>query len=384
MPTPVSPLPSAFTLSAVQTGKQVSSAHLLRLASECSFLGGYNLQSIVCAEILPRNTARVNLNTLTPWNIPFTYFRSPGAQVVCVIVTLTTGYSATGKVKVTVNLPSGATWVVHNGLDGSVTRNWPPGGRVAVDEIVGFIDVTGLTAGAQSNFSIQTDLVTTTGVSSGVARARAFEVPLSASDVSADPTEPLLEQASTLYPNRLIDGGSSSPRGLARLAYLMDKYRSGFRPHIQLCGVESANNAATATNPHWHRESTADGVIEWQYNTTGVHDIGTRFCVRNLYGVGVGALSHPYTLCVRYKTNANVNDAQLTINAVAQGGGATTISTVCALPKTNNVWTWATFTPSIPGDGVGGLVKVNYTAKGGNAGGESVQFSCLALIDTQP
>jgi len=217
-------------------------------------------------------------------------------------------------------------------------------------------------------------------VSQGILRLTILEVPLASSNVTADPAEPILEQAWTLSPNRLVDGGPSSPRGLNRLAYLMDQYRTGFRPHIQIAGIESSNNGATATNPHWHRDGTF-GPLEWQYNVTGAHDPRFRFQVRNLYGVGAGAPDQTYTLHVRYKTSGATAGI---LGAYVSGVGGTALASQdTALAATSNVWTWETRSITVPADGTGGLVQVYFDCTAGGSG-QVLQVANITLVDSNP
>lgn len=380
MPTPVNRVPTNFALSGVQVGNPVSSAHLLRWAEECSFNGGFNTQAILAMNLKPRAAARTQLKNLGAYKVPFVYYRSPGARILAVVVSIAPGTVDTGStVTLAMTLPSGAAWVEANGLDGSVNFRFPPDGRVAQGEVVGYLDVSGVTASTATFGSLNVTLNTGT-VSQGILRLTILEVPLASSNVTGVPSEPILEQAWTLSPNRLVDGGPSSPRGLNRLAYLMDQYRSGFRPHIALSSIESTQNTAAATNPHWYREG-GFGALEWQYNVTGAHDPRFHFQVRNLYGVGAGAASQTYTLHVRYKTSGAVGG---TLGTYLAGVGGTALGVQdTTLGATSNVWTWTSRTVTVPADGTGGLVQMYFDCNSGGAG-NVLQIANITLVDSEP
>lgn len=380
MPTPVNQVPTNFTLAQVQVSNPISSAHLLRLAEECSFNGGHNLHVVASVNVHNRAPARVQLFNMTQYSLPFVYYRHPGARVLCAVVKLAPGYSTAGTIELNVTLPSGATWLQANGLDSTVQHRYPPTGRVGEREIVGFIDVSGVTAATATFGSLTAKANVVQGISRLITSFQLFEVPLASSNVSGDPTEPMLEQAWTLHPNRLIDGGSSSPRGLTRLAHLMDAYRSQVKKHAQLIGIESTDNTGTTTNPHWHRETNTYGQLEWQYNQ-GTHDAKHRLIVRNLYGVGAGAAAHPYTLHFRYKTTGGTG-GNLRIYPGGVGGAAA-VATTKALAATTNVWTWDSVAVNIPADGTGGLVEYRFEVQGGGAG-HLMQFSNFTLVDMLP
>ena len=70
MPTPVNRVPTNFSLTGVQVGNPVSSAHVLRWAEECSFNGGYNVQSILALNLKPRAAARTQLEALGAYSVP--------------------------------------------------------------------------------------------------------------------------------------------------------------------------------------------------------------------------------------------------------------------------------------------------------------------------
>jgi hypothetical protein len=379
MPTPVNPTPTGFQLEAVQVGNPASSAHFLRWAEECSFNGGYNLHCVADCNIKGRK-----VNVLGAYSLPFVYYRSPGAHVLAVVVSLAPGYGTTSNVTLNMTLPTGATWLVANGLDGSSPSpfRYPPVGRVSQGEIVGYILVTGCAVATHLEGSLD---VTMNGpaASQAINRFRVFEVPLAAIDPTGDVTAPALEQAWTMAPNRIIDGGSGSPRGVKRLAYLMDTYRSKFKKHIAIVGVQSTNNAGPTTNPHWHRDNTSYGDLEWQYNADALHNPHFRFETRNLYQDGA---NHTYNWHCLYKTSSNTVDSSIRayINAI---GGTTQGAQTMGLPHTNNVWTWATpKAVTVPTDGTRNLCEVYFDAKSGSAGtgGAGLQIAYLGLVDMEP
>jgi hypothetical protein len=380
MPTPVNNTPTGFQLEAVQVGNPVSSAHLLRLAEECSFNGGYNLHCVCDFNLKARNTARVAVSALGAFSLPFVYYRSPGAQVLAVVVTLAAGYGTTSSVGLNMTLPSGASWLVANGLDGSAPSpfRYPPVGRVNQTEIIGFMRVDSCSVATILHGSL--DVTMTAAVSQSINRFRVFEVPLATIDPTGDPTAPALEQASQLSPNRIVDGGSTSPRGLKRLAYLMDTYRTKFSKHVALVGLESTNNAGATTNPHWHRDTTSYGALEWQYDINASHDPHFKFENRDLYQDGANTT---WQLHCRYKTSSNTLDSSLRayINGI---GGTTQGAQTMNLPHTNNVWTWATAKAvTVPTDGTRNLCELYFDAKSGTsgAGGAGLQISNLTLVE---
>lgn len=370
MSNPVSPNPTGFSLVAVQVDNPVGAASVGRLAEECSFHGGYNVHVVGTANVHERTAPRALLANIGNYAIPFAYYRSPGAQVLAVVVCLAApsiAYIPTGDtLTLTVTVPNGATWLAANGLDGSRSFLYPPSNRVAQTEIVGYLDVSGVAPGAPTFVYIRCTSTASSGaISRMISRVQLTEVPLVHSNVSTDPTEPHLEQAWTLHPNRIIDGGADSPRGFQRLAHLMDTYRLGFIKHFQLPGTESATSGDTATTPHWHRSQTASGYgpLEWAYNTAGCPDPAWRFTTRDLYGAGAPA--QDWDMWVRYKTTSNTLPASLRL-LVAGVGGAAAVAQDLALPATGGQWAWATRRVSVPTDGTGGLTEAVVWADSGS------------------
>ena len=383
MGTPVNPYPSRFDVAAVQTGQIVSSAGTSRIAEVCNFLGGYCLGIVADTALQARAVGRTQVSTLTPWRYPLVYYRHPGAQIMAVVVVLSPGFSATGKCSVSVTLPAGATWLEANGLDGSRNFTWPPTGRVARGEIVGYVDVTGCAVSSALYFSVESTHVTTNGISEGVLKLTCFEVAQGSANPTGDPSEPFLEAASLYSPNRITDGGASSPRGFARIAGLLDSYRTGFKPTAALIGLESADNTVTATNPHWHRVGAGYGALEWQFATALAFDVKLYGQARNLYAVGVGAGTQTRDIHIRYKTTG-ANAGGLKLFATAIGGGATALAAqTVALAATANVWTWKTASVNIPADGAAGLFQCTFTADCGAVAVDPIQFANLSLVDTQ-
>ena len=181
MGTPVTQAPSAFFLASVRTGEPVNVASVSRLAEEIAFLVGHNLVKAGEALCPVRPSARVQLEGLAfSTHVPYT--RSPGAQVIRVCVELHDSNEIGDSQTVAATLPSGASWIDAAGLDGSVTFYNPPAGRTSPREIVGWADVSGVTASLTHVVTVAT---TPTSKGAGVRRVSVHEAPLSSLAVSA-------------------------------------------------------------------------------------------------------------------------------------------------------------------------------------------------------
>lgn len=380
MATPVTQAPSAFLLASVRTGEPVNVASMSRLAEEIAFLNGHNLVKAgeAYCPVRPSAGGRVQLEGLAfSTHVPYT--RSPGAQVIRVCVELHDSNEIGDSQTVATTLPSGASWIDAAGLDGSVTFYNPPAGRTSPREIVGWADVSGVTASLTQVVTIAT---TPTSKGAGVRRVTVHESPLSAIGVNA--TEPGWDAAATRATRPVIDGGSSSPRGTQRLFHCLDAARSSWRQHLTLSGVESSNTAAAATTPHWHREASTEGVIEWLM-TNGVNDPCWYLQARDLY-TGTAAA---WKLRVRYRTS---DAATCEVKIYHQGGAITSRAwsgagaegnTALSLSGTSGSWAWATATAvSLPVDGTDALVRIRFTAKGPGAG-QLLSIACIDLREDE-
>jgi hypothetical protein len=279
---------------------------------------------------------------------------------------LAPGNETTKTLAITVALPTGATWIEANGLDGTTNFRFPAFGRVAQTEIVGFMDVSAVSTAAALYSSCTITYSGGAPSSEGFATLNIAEVPL-ADFVSSEPAEPFLEQASCLSPNPIVDGlvsgsTSSTPRGSRRLWWLLDKYRNGFHRHMPFIGVESTDNTAAATNPHWYREANASyGYLDWQYNGNGLfYGYRSYTIARNLYGVGVGATAQTWQVHIRYKTSTTTG---ANLGLYLEPALAPTTRQVVALPQTNNVWTWLTTTVTAPLTATSGEVYFYFDAQ---------------------
>lgn len=373
MSTPVVQAPSAFFLHGVRTGEPVGIGTVARWAEEVAFLAGHNIVKVGEAYCPNRPAGHTALEGLTfTTHVPYT--RSAGAHVVRLCVEIHSSEEIGESQTVTVTLPSGAAWVHHNGLDGSVTLYNPPAGRTAPREVVAWVDVSGVTASLTHVFSVAT---TPSSKGAGVRRVSVHEAPLSSLAVSA--AEPGWDAAATRASRPVIDGGASSPRGTQRLFHCLDAARAQWRQHLTLSGVESADTTGTGTTPHWSRESSSYGAIDWLV-PSGVGDPSWYFQLRDLYA----GVASPWAFRARYRTSdattcgLRVYHQGGAITAGAWVGAGAETSTVLSLPGTSGAWAWATAAAaSLPVDGTNGLVRLRFEGKGPGAG----QLLSLACVD---
>ena len=382
MATPVPQAPSAFTLDAVRTGQPVSVGTVARLSEETAFLVGHNLVKVGEADVplRPSGGGRITLVGLA-YTLRVPYTRSSGARVIRIAVEIHESNELLDSQTVTVTLPTGATWLDAGGLDGTGTFYNPPVGRTAPIEIVGFADVTGVTASMTQEISVA---VSPTSKGAGVRRVTLHECPLSSLAVSS--SEPGWDAAATRSGRPVIDGGTASPRGMQRLFYIMDQARSAWRQHWLLSGVESAN---TSTNPnqtpHWNRESATEGNVDWM-QVAPVNDPNWYLQVRDLYN-GTNA---EFKLRIRYRTSS-ATDCELKL--YHQGGSLSANSftgvgaegnTAVTLTGTSGAWAWTTATTvQLPVNGTNGLVRLRIQAKGPGHP-ELLSIACIDLREDEP
>jgi hypothetical protein len=371
--TPVSPGPTAFDLASVRVAQPVVSGGFLRWAQEASFVLGACVHHVGGGTIPQRGSGRTQLEGLA-YSVPVAYTRSAGAQVLRIAVDLWPSNEIGDSQTVTVTLPTGATWLVSGGLDGTVTHYNPGQGRTATRELVGWADVSGVTVGDLTTWLSVATSPTSKGA--GVRRVAVTEVPLASFPVDA--SDAGWDAAATRPGRPVIDGGAASPRGVERLWHLLDLGRADYRRHWQLCGVESASTAGYGTTPHWSRETASAGKVDW---LAGSFDPAWYFQGRDLYG----AATTPYKLRVRYKTS-NATNCDLGVyiedgNVVSDVWSATAAASrqTVTLAGTSGVWTWASANVTAP---CGTLTRVKIDAKGPGHP-ELLSLSCVALIEDE-
>lgn len=393
MSTPVPQTESAFDIAGVRTGQPVVSAGFSRISAELAFLLGYDLHDCGGAQPQKRPAGRTSLVGLT-FTVRVPYARSPGAQVVRVAVELNPSDEDETQT-LTVTLPTGATWLDAQGLDGTVNFPNPPLGRPIGQELVGWADVSAVTVGdLDLNFAFKcTPAATKAG---GIRRCAVVEVPLAAlNNVS---TEPVLDGASVRPGRLVIDGGSGTTDGTQRIFHLLDNARASMRQHVCLAGIESADVTAAAVTPHWYRETATYGAINWLH-TSGSYDVVLYVHPRKLYGT---TASTTWYFVVRYRTS---NGTACGVKLYAEGGtiDSTTRAWTAAsaasaqtlsLAGTSGSWAWATVAVTLPGDSAeddnpttptvyGHMVKVWFEAKGPGAG-QLLSLATLGLLENEP
>jgi len=381
MPTPVTQAPSAFSLDAVRTGEPVSVGTVARLAEEIAFLVGHNLVKAgeADAPLRPTGAGRITLVGLS-YTLRVPYTRSSGARVIRIAVEIHESNEILDSQAITVTLPTGATWLDAGGLDGTGTFYNPPLGRTTPMEIVGFADVSGVTASMTQEIAVAT---TPTSKGAGVRRVTLHECPLSSLAVSA--SEPGWDAAATRSGRPVIDGGSASPRGMQRLFYVLDQARSAWRQHWLLSGVESADTSTNPSHtPHWCRETATEGNVDW-LQVAPVNDPNWYLQVRDLYAGTASA----WKLRVRYRTSS-ATDCELKL--YHQGGSLSANSftgvgaegnTAVTLTGTSGAWAWTTATAvQLPRDGTNGLVRLRIQAKGPGHP-ELLSIACVDLREDE-
>lgn len=377
MPTPTVNTPTDFELSNVRIGQPVSTGGLLRVSNELGYLIGYNVNKVGETTITKRVTPRTILRGLT-YSVPMAYSRSSGCQVVRIGVTLwDQGEQLDDYQNISVTLPTGATWLAANGLDGTRDFYNPAAGRTQEVEYSGWVDVSGVTISDPDTFFLVNGTPTSKG--EGIKRVTITECPLAAFDVVS--TEPGWDAAATTAGRLVIDGqpsGPGSPRGTDRIFYLIDKARKDFKKHFQICSVESADATGAPNTPHWYRENGV-GIID--FLTNGAHNPGWYMTTRNLYG----GTTSPYNFRVRYRTSGATGGD---IGLYAQKG--TIISNVwtpsvapslqiLTLPGTSGAWAWAKIPVNLP---IGSMIKLYFDSAGPGAG-QLLSFSNIALVENE-
>lgn len=372
MSTPVPQAASPFGLDAVRTGRPVTTPALTRLAQELAHVAAYLLHKVGEVHVPLRPAGRTQLEGLAHTvHVPWT--RSSGAQVIRVAVELHDSEEVGDSQTIAATLPTGASWIDDGGLDGVRVHYNPPRGRTVPRELVGWADVSGVTAALTHVVSLA---VTPSAKGAGIRRATVTEVPLAALAIDAD--EPGWDAAAVRAGRLVVDGGASSPRGAQRLWHLLDQGRSKYRQHLTLSGLESADTTGYGSTPHWSREDSTEGALDWL--VTNGADPCWYLQVRDLYD-GVAA---SWQFRVRYRTsNAATCEVKLyhqggSLSGGAWSGAGAEGNTALSLSGTSGSWAWATATAvSLPADGTDGLVRVRVRAKGPGA----AQLLSVACID---
>ena len=376
MTNPVSQCASSFDLDPVQVGKPVSSGGLSRWAEELAFLLGHNVHKIAEVTLPKRIAPRTPLRGLA-YSVPIPYARSPGARVLRVGVELWPSDELGDSQTIDVTLPSGAAWLDAGGLDGTVDHYNPPAGRTQPRELVGWIDVTGVTVGSLATWLAVSGVPTSKG--EGVRRVTVCEVPLAAIDLTA--SEPGWDQAATRPGRLVIDGGASSPRGVQRLFYLSYLARSKWKKHFYVGGIESTDTSTSASiTPHWHRATASLGPLDFLCGA----DPAFYLVPRNLHQDGAATL---WKLLVRYRTSGSTaTDLGIVFDVGSVAGGAWSSVALSArqaltLAGTSGTWTWASGSVSVPAlSGGADLVRVQIDATG-PGGAELLCVACVGLVE---
>lgn len=379
MSSPVAQVPSAFVLAGVRTGEPVATAGLSRWADEVAHVTGHLMHKAGEAHVPNRPAGHTLLEGLD-YSVHVPYSRSPGAQVIRVEVEIHPSNEIGDSQTITATLPTSAVWIDHGGLDGSRTFYNAPPGRVVPRPIVGWADVSACTVGALDE--AVTLACVTSSKGAGIMRATVHEAPLAT--LAIDAGEPGWDAAATRAGRPVVDGGAASPRGVQRLHHCLDEGRAGYRQHLCLSGVESADTGGHSTTPHWHRVAATLGAIDWF--STGSADPCWYLVVRDLYTGTAGT----WSVRVRYRTS----DATACELRVYCRGGAITgsafvgagaeVSATITLAGTSGAWAWTSpASITMPADGTDGLVRVRFEAKGPGSP-ELLSIACIALVEDEP
>lgn len=379
MSTPVSSVSTTFNLGGVQTEKPVVSGGWSRWSEELSFLLGHDLHNVGGAHITWRPAGRTSLLGLTT-TVRIPYCRSPGAHIVRVLATLHQSDERTSQT-ITVTLPTGATWLDAQGLDGSFNFPNSPTGRTNPEELVGWVDVSGVDeTDLTLEFAFKSTPLDAKAV--GIQRCSVVEVPRAAFPSTA--TEPVLDAASTRPGRLVVEGGSGVTSGGERMFYELDRARAEMREHFCFAGVESSDATAAAVTPHWYRETASYGAIDFLQQ----HDVVLFLRPRRLYR---GDVATAWRLRIRYRTS---NGTACALKLYAEAGtisgttylwtaGVAAVAQTVALAGTTGVWAWVDANVTIPGDATDQTVKVWFEAQGPGAA-QLLSIATIALIEKEP
>lgn len=358
MATSVPSQPTPARLARLAVGQPVSSAHGSRWAQDLAFLEAYALPPVAAAT-LPQTSAT------SPSTLRVAYARSPGCQLLLVRVQQHPRAAIGARSTITATL-TGATWYVANGLDGTAELNAPPHDRR--DEggvVVGYLDVSGVTAGTVQDLAIVTANVADNPY--GLREVLVAELPVAAVDpVGAPTTEVGVDGAWPSRDNPLYDGATDQARGFVRLWDRLDAARTKVRRHWQVCALEDTAGAFSCT------ATGAFGSVVFR-PTTGA-DPAWRLRARALWGASASTPNR-YTFRVRYRT-ANAGGT-VKIRPVFNGVAGATLSV-----GGTTSWTAATVTVEVPTDGTDQEVTIRFEAMTDATAG-TLYISQLALIEDE-
>jgi hypothetical protein len=329
--------PSPADLRRLRSGKRVSGDHGRRWCGEANFLVGVP-QPVCSAIIRSADTAAQS--------VEFFYARSVGVQVLKLIValeSLTLGGSGT----VEVTLPAGAAWLNANGLDGSVTLTSSRSGLQSYGAIEALVDVSGMTAGTLSLFTVTCTPATSNTL--GIYRVHAAEVALA----SVDPTN---------YP--ADDRGANQGDGFGRLFSESDYARTGIKRHWQVLFREQR----TAIDVF-----TASTSFTGLAKLSGLYEAAWSFRAFRPFKTTDG---YQHTFAVRYKTTSAIKGGE--IKLVLNGTDAVTLT--CA--ATNGAWATAYDTCTVPTNNTDQLViaQIKGRVPTGDGTNDEIMMRAAALI----
>jgi hypothetical protein len=373
MSTPVPQSASAFALSTVRTGQPVSTGGLARLSEEGGFVVGHCVHKAGEAWLPARPAGRTVLEGLAhrvqlPWS------RSAASCVVRLCVELHASNELGDSQTIALALPTGASVIDAGGMDGSTDIYNPPRGRTAPRELVALIDVSGCTVGALADVFELT--VTPTAKGAGVKRAALVEVPLAAFEVGAG--EPAIDGAAVRAGRLVVD------TTMQQVFNVLDAGRANYRQHWCVSGLESDDATGASTTPHWSREASTSGPLDW-LATSGSTDPAWYFVPRALYG---SAVSGNWQARVRYRTS-NATACQIVLAFEAGditsgawvGAGSGVVTSSIMLPGTSGSWAWVDQAAVIPVDGP--LVRVSVDSAKGPGTGQLLSVGCVAIIEAE-
>jgi hypothetical protein len=345
--------PSPADLRRLRSGKRTSGDHGRRWCNEVNFLA--TVPQPVCSSLIR------SADTVAQ-SVEFFYARSIGVQVLKLVValeSLTLGGSGT----VEVTLPAGAAWLNANGLDGSVALTAGRSGLQSYGSIEALVDVSGMTAGSLSLFT-----VTCTPYASntlGIYRIHAAEVALASVDPTNYPTDDRgANPAWCIPPGKLHDGGASVGDGFGRLFSESDYARQGVKRHWQVLFREqrTAIDVFTASTSF-----TGLAMLSGLYEATWYLRAFRPFKTTDGYA---------HTFAVRYKTTSATKGGE--IKLVLNSADAVTLT----CPATNGAWATASGTCTVPANNTDQLVITHIKGRvpTGDGTNDKVMMRAAALI----
>lgn len=269
---PQRPVPSL--LRSRQTGAAVSSAHGRRWAQSALHLRGWAVEPIAAHSYHPHKTN----GACDYWII---YRRTPGVEVVRVVVRLHSNVGGTTNRSCTLSLAYGSAVagvgaVTFAGdtpyfFDGSTAVPIPYSAGRQSPELTAYLDATKFSDSALNVIRLRYTPTTNDGWN-GVRSFSLQECPRSTSDLVADPTgEPGIDEAEPDVRNRIRAGTTGTNGGLVRLASEIDVYRISHRRHLQINCPSSAtyeNLAPYSTfggaATYWTANSTTEAALNYR------------------------------------------------------------------------------------------------------------------------